>query len=279
MMHKLVRKLKVPFYTFAFFAVAISFTSCREKGCTDVLAINYSETARKDDGSCIFDEMLGEITVDINASKVRIRTREALAGNLICDALLDYAMNVEGKNVDFAMVNGGGIRFNIEKRDSIFNAGIWKKSMVEELIPFGNTITIVTLSGEELISVLERSASSLPGDGPQFLQFSNQMNLTIDTTKTAQILDETNPDYPTISINGQRATTVLISGVSIDSTASYKIVTSSFIASGMDGYVTLGNLSSEDREDFTTDFVEVVSDYIRQNSPLTPVLNQRIVIQ
>jgi len=31
--------------------------SCTKKGCTDPTAINYSESAKKDDGSCLFDEV------------------------------------------------------------------------------------------------------------------------------------------------------------------------------------------------------------------------------
>jgi hypothetical protein len=36
-------------------AIAVSVTSCRKKGCTDVDADNYNPEATKDDGSCTFD--------------------------------------------------------------------------------------------------------------------------------------------------------------------------------------------------------------------------------
>jgi hypothetical protein len=39
-----------------------SFTSCKKKGCTDPLAENYSEKAKKDDGSCTFFELTGTIS-------------------------------------------------------------------------------------------------------------------------------------------------------------------------------------------------------------------------
>ena len=35
---------------------ALGFTSCKKKGCTDPTASNYSEEAKKDDGSCVFDD-------------------------------------------------------------------------------------------------------------------------------------------------------------------------------------------------------------------------------
>jgi hypothetical protein len=36
--------------------VAFTITSCRKKGCTDETAINYDEKAKKDDGSCEYDD-------------------------------------------------------------------------------------------------------------------------------------------------------------------------------------------------------------------------------
>lgn len=35
-------------------ALTLSFSSCQKKGCTDPTALNYSETAKKDDGSCVY---------------------------------------------------------------------------------------------------------------------------------------------------------------------------------------------------------------------------------
>lgn len=37
-------------------ATALIATSCKKKGCTDSTAINYSEEAKKDDGSCSYNE-------------------------------------------------------------------------------------------------------------------------------------------------------------------------------------------------------------------------------
>ena len=35
---------------------SFAFVSCKKKGCTDETAINYSDNAKKDDGSCLYDD-------------------------------------------------------------------------------------------------------------------------------------------------------------------------------------------------------------------------------
>jgi acetyl esterase/lipase len=42
-------------YTTLFALLALAAVSCKKKGCTDPAALNYNESATKDDGSCIFD--------------------------------------------------------------------------------------------------------------------------------------------------------------------------------------------------------------------------------
>ncbi len=55
---------------FIFGAVALFFaaTSCKKEGCTDATANNYNADAKKDDGSCTYDEPVveNEITVSAN---------------------------------------------------------------------------------------------------------------------------------------------------------------------------------------------------------------------
>src|SRR5690606_6748235 len=34
----------------------LTFTACKKEGCTDATATNYNEKAKKDDGSCLYDE-------------------------------------------------------------------------------------------------------------------------------------------------------------------------------------------------------------------------------
>jgi hypothetical protein len=47
-------------------ALTLSFSSCQKKGCTDPTALNYSESAKKDDGSCVYAPAEDEVVVTEN---------------------------------------------------------------------------------------------------------------------------------------------------------------------------------------------------------------------
>lgn len=47
-------------------ALTLSFSSCQKKGCTDPTALNYSETAKKDDGSCVYAPAENEVVITGN---------------------------------------------------------------------------------------------------------------------------------------------------------------------------------------------------------------------
>lgn len=47
---------KIFFLFLLLLASTFSFTSCKQKGCTDPLATNYNSAARDDDGSCVYPD-------------------------------------------------------------------------------------------------------------------------------------------------------------------------------------------------------------------------------
>lgn len=57
-MSKKVKKMKIITKIFMLSVVALTLFSCSKPGCTDSSAINYSESAKKDDGSCLYKEKL-----------------------------------------------------------------------------------------------------------------------------------------------------------------------------------------------------------------------------
>jgi hypothetical protein len=60
--------MKLTYFSLLIVLTGLSFSSCKKKGCTDPLADNYSEEAKKDDGTCTFTDKDGtlEIYIDHN---------------------------------------------------------------------------------------------------------------------------------------------------------------------------------------------------------------------
>ena len=91
------------------------------------------------------------------------RDSETNNGDLITDAMLWKVMqNKEGLTVDadhvVAITNGGGIRAAIKPGD------VTKKD-INTVLPFGNTVAVIYVTGAELLEALEASTYSLPVGG------------------------------------------------------------------------------------------------------------------
>ena len=91
------------------------------------------------------------------------------AGNLLADIILSEAQPIfksrTGKNIDFVLVNHGGIRSDISK-------GNVSARTAYEVMPFENSIVVVELSGNsvlEMIDYLIRSKRAHPVSGIQIV--------------------------------------------------------------------------------------------------------------
>ena len=102
------------------------------------------------------------------------RTEETNLGDLITDALV-WGAKKNGETVDAAVTNGGGIRAPIAA------GGITKKD-VNTVLPFGNTLSIVKVTGAELLEALEASTHCTPTAIGGFPQVSG-IEFIVDTAK------------------------------------------------------------------------------------------------
>jgi 2',3'-cyclic-nucleotide 2'-phosphodiesterase (5'-nucleotidase family) len=219
---------------------------------------------------------LGIISVDMNASDNVVRKKEALIGNLITDAIHTYVSS-KGKTVDAVFVNSGSIRFSTSSRpNGIYPAGTFTAEMVDEMLPFEDSPVLVKLTGKELKTVFERSVAQYPLEKGPFPQISESVQISVDTNASAQVIDinETQIISP-----GNRIRSIKINEVDIDSSSTYIIAFPHFIAEGNDGFVTLKNLPSAQKENLVENQSNAVKEYIILKSPLTPVLENRIVFQ
>jgi 2',3'-cyclic-nucleotide 2'-phosphodiesterase (5'-nucleotidase family) len=220
--------------------------------------------------------VLGALLVDLDANKTVVRKREALMGNMILDAFKNDMEN-RNKPVDFFISNGGGMRFSETKRpNGIYKAGDFTSEMVDEMLPFGNTNAIVTMTGSQLKEVFERSLAQYPLAQGAFLQVSKELQIVIDTTQAPQILDVNNE---TIVSPGKRIVSIKYNTISIDSLKEYRVGTVNFLAEGNDGYVTFKSIPNELKEYIDEDQANALKEYVINKTPINPKLEGRIVFQ
>lgn len=148
--------------------------------------------------------------------KISVRNSETGLGNLIADGMLDQAKLINPKTV-IAVHNSGSVRAKIDQ-------GPITNGEIITVLPFGNTLTNLTLKGSEILEALEHSVSQVPNESGGFLQISG-MKFTFDSSKPV----------------GERVVSVEVEeeeGVftALDETKEYTIVTSDFTARGGDGY-------------------------------------------
>ena len=185
------------------------------------------------------------------------RDSETNLGDLVTDAMLwkirsDATIKVPVENV-VAITNGGGIRATVK-------AGDITKKDINTVLPFGNTLAVVYVTGAELLEALEASTFCTPeslGGFPQAagLQFA---------LKTYEKYDA-NPDpYPKSTYYGpksiQRVTIDNVNGKAFDPTATYAVVTNNFVAGGGDTYHAFA--AATDQFDTGLPLDEVVMEYI-----------------
>ena len=180
-----------------------------------------------------YGAVFAKTEVDLNGERdPGNRTEETNLGDLIADAILwqaskDGSLPVAKENV-VAITNGGGIRASIAKGDIT-------KNDVNTVLPFGNTVTYVTVTGEVLLEALEASTYCTPEAVGAFPQVAG-IEFTVDTSK-AYDQGEQYPDstyYGPKSIN--RVTITSINGKDFDPKATYVVVTNDFMAAGGDTY-------------------------------------------
>ena len=172
--------------------------------------------------------------VELNGAKAPNGNRdgETNNGNLITDAMVwKVLQNKDGLTVDedhvVAITNGGGIRAAIKVGD------VTKKD-INTVLPFGNTVAVVYVTGAELLEALEASTYSLPVGG--FPQVSG-INFTLSTGAAYDANAETYPAstyYGPKTIN--RVSINSINGKEFKAEDTYAVVTNNFCAAGGDTY-------------------------------------------
>ena len=198
--------------------------------------------------------------VELNGAKAPNGNRDSETnnGDLITDAMVwKILQDKESLTVDadhvVAVTNGGGIRKAI-------NPGDVTKKSINEVLPFGNTVVTIYITGAELLEALEASTYCTPDAIGGFPQVSG-INYTISTAVAYDANAETYPAstyYGPKSIN--RVTINSINGKEFKADDTYAVITNDFCGGGGDTYYAFAAATAKFDTGIPLD--EVVMEYI-----------------
>jgi 2',3'-cyclic-nucleotide 2'-phosphodiesterase (5'-nucleotidase family)/predicted AlkP superfamily phosphohydrolase/phosphomutase len=195
------------------------------------------------------------------------RTCESLEGNVVTDAMRTTY------DADVALTNSGGLRADLtcpaeDQPDDFCPADLPANAItrgtVLNVLPFGNVVSTVEISGAELKTMLENGVSAMPEPAGAFPQISG-LCMTYDITAEP----------------GSRVTSVVRQAddgsctteeLDLTDAATYLLATNDFVAAGGDGYPDLsGRATTREVMD------EVVAAYITDAGTISPEIQGRIV--
>jgi 5'-nucleotidase / UDP-sugar diphosphatase len=178
-------------------------------------------------GVSLTEDLVSPRTSDENP--VSVRNSETALGNIITDGMLTKAKQFTQKKVIMAFQNGGGIRAAIPKGDVT-------TGQVITVLPFGNTLALMDITGSELKAAFEHSVKDAPKESGGFLHIAGAQ-LQYDSSKEAgsrvislKYFDEATNSY-----------------VDVQDSTTYTVATNAFTAKGGDGFTMFATAYSEGR--------------------------------
>lgn len=211
----------------------------------------------------VYNDVVGTSLYFLDGDSCRLK--ECNLGNFINDAIINYTKQYydEYSDVNIAVTQGGRIRTSINGEGKPFK--ITRGDLIA-VIPFTDTLCIMSMNGATLRKAMEHSVASwrkidTPG---QFLQFSG-MQVVYDLAKE-----------PGSRIVKAKAICSSCSELNdIKDNLEYKVITSSFLCDGGDGYEMFESLQ---KEIVPYNEITCAIDYLKKYSPIKPIVSTRISI-
>jgi 5'-nucleotidase len=195
-------------------------------------------------------QKVGETAVVLNALSADNRQRETNVGNFVADAFRDST------GADAAIMNGGSVRADLH-----FEPGVLTERAVLSILPFGNQVVKIEVSGKTLRAALEHGVARSAEDNEpgRFPQVSG-IRYTFDASRPA----------------GSRMVEVTINGKPLDAQKTYTLALTKYVAEGGDGYEMFKTAKvltapGQDKKDN-----EVLRAAIAAKTPIAPQTDGRI---
>ncbi|WP_251938868.1 cell surface ecto-5'-nucleotidase Nt5e [Streptococcus sp. Marseille-Q0941] len=191
-------------------------------------------------------EVVSKSPVELNGDRENVRVRETNLGNVVADALYQYGQTGFSHPTDIAVTNGGGLRETIAKDKPI------TKGNVIAVLPFGNTITQIQVTGQQVLDMFEKSLGSIlqvDKDGKTVMDENGQPLL--EPSGGFLQVSGVKVYYDTNLPSGKRVLAVQVKNHTdgayekLDLSKTYYLTTNDFLAAGGDGYSMLGGVREE----------------------------------
>ncbi len=185
--------------------------------------------------------------VELNGERSNVRVRETNLGNAVTDAIYAYGQTGFSNKTSLAVTNGGGLRATIAKDQPV------TKGDIIAVLPFGNIISQITVTGQQIQDMFTKSLSSAlqtDKETGKFLLDENGAPLFEASGGFLQISGATVFYDPTLPVKER----VLLIGIlnpetgeydDLDLEKTYYLATNDFLAAGGDGYTMLGGAREE----------------------------------
>lgn len=185
--------------------------------------------------------------VELNGERSNVRVRETNLGNAVTDAIYAYGQTGFSNKTSLAVTNGGGLRATIAKDQPV------TKGDIIAVLPFGNIISQITVTGQQIQDMFTKSLSSAlqtDKETGKFLLDENGAPLFEASGGFLQISGATVFYDPTLPVKER----VLLIGIlnpetgeydDLDLEKTYYLATNDFLAAGGDGYTMLGGTREE----------------------------------
>ncbi len=186
-------------------------TFAKERDVVEDEAIKAKIKAFNDANDEVLKKVIGKTAVNLDGERANVRAGETNLGNLIADSML------KASGADVVLTNGGGIRASIPAGDITMGDAM-------TVLPFGNLVTVIKVSGQDIIDALAFGAKSYPEPAGGFPHVAGM---------TYTILTDAEGKFSKIG-------EVKVGGELIDPAKTYTLATNDFLASGGDGYEMFG---------------------------------------
>lgn len=232
------------------------YTALAKDSAVDALVARYVQLTAP-----IKNAVVGAITASID--RTQTAAGESAMGDLVADVYLTGTSDASFGPAVMAFTNPGGLRQNLVY-DAASN-GQTTFGQLYAVLPFGNSMVTMSLTGAQILRLLEQQWEAPQPAGGRVLQVSSGFTYTWDASKPE--------GAPAGQGNRVDPASIKLNGVAIDPTKSYRVTVNNFMASGGDNYTVLNQGTNQQAGPVDIDVFEA---YFKAKSPVSPGTTNRI---